>query len=64
MTNINAFQLLIKLGLPSDIASLICSTGSVSMLGDPTELANFMVNQKLKQTGTQDGTAEPEWKNV
>ena len=59
MTNINTFQLLIKFGLPADIASLICSKSSVNLLGDETQLASFMINQKLKTPGTQAGTAEP-----
>lgn len=61
MTNINTFQLLIKLGMPSEIASLICSKTSVNLLGNEEDLAKFMINQKIKQPGMtgQEGTAEP-----
>ena len=49
MTTVNKYQVLIKLGLPADIASLICSNTSINVLGTSTdELANFLNGQKVK----------------
>lgn len=48
MTNINKFQLLIKLGLPSEIATLACANESTNVLGNPDELVKFLSGKKLK----------------
>ena len=48
MTDINIFQSLIKMGMPTDLASLICSTNSINTLSDKTDLAKFLKGQKLK----------------
>ena len=49
MTNINQFQLLIKLGMPQDIAELICRNTSTNNLDTPEDLGKFLKGQKLKQ---------------
>ena len=49
MKNINKFQILIKLGLPADIASLVCSNVSVNILGGTNDdLIKFLDGQKVK----------------
>ena len=58
MTDINAFQALIKMGMPIELASLVCSTNSINTLSDKTDLAKFLKGQKLKssaQNAPQDG---------
>lgn len=48
MTNINQFQLLVKLGMPTDIAMLICRNSSANELDNPEDLGKFLKNQKTK----------------
>lgn len=60
MTNINKFQFLVKLGMPTDIASLICSTSTINVLGNEEDLAHFMINQKLKNKQIDAGINEPD----
>lgn len=55
MKDINKFQALIKMGMPIEIASLICSTNSINVLSDKTDLARFLKGQKLK---TSSGSSE------
>ena len=55
MKDINKFQALIKMGMPIEIASLICSTNSINVLSDKTDLAKFLKGQKLK---TSNGPSE------
>lgn len=55
MTNINQYQLLVKLGMPQDIAELICRNTSTNNLDTPEDLGKFLKGQKLKQK-----TAVPE----
>lgn len=50
MPNVNKFQLLVKLGIPTDLATLICAQSSVSALDVPEELAKFLLGQKVKDT--------------
>lgn len=51
MTNVNQFQLLVKLGMPTDIANLICRNTSISALDTQEDLGKFLKNQKVKQAG-------------
>ena len=49
MKNINKFLILIKLGLPTDIASLVCSNVSMNILGGTNDdLIKFLDGQKVK----------------
>lgn len=48
MPNINKFQLLVKLGMPTDLSTLICAQSSVSALDIPEDLARFLLGQKVK----------------
>lgn len=49
MQMVNKYQVLIKLGLPADIASLVCSNTSINALGTSTdELTNFLNGQRVK----------------
>jgi len=49
MTNINQYQLLVKLGMPLDISELICRNSSVNSLDTPEDLSKFLIKQKIKQ---------------
>ena len=51
MPDINAYQLLVKLGMPSDISALILQNSAVNALGTPEDLAKFLAKQKVKQKG-------------
>ena len=51
MTNVNQFQLLVKLGMPVDIANLICRNTSTASLDTPEDLGKFLKNRKVKQAG-------------
>ena len=53
MTTVNQFQLLVKLGMPIDVANLICRNTSESELDVPEDLAKFLKNQKIKQKATE-----------
>ena len=59
MTTINKFQFLIKLGMPSDIATLICSPSSINSSDNTDDLVKFLMNQKIKPKNAMEGTAEP-----
>lgn len=48
MTNINQFQILIKLGMPFDIANLICRNTSTNSLSAEEDLGKFLQDQKIK----------------
>ena len=48
MPNINKLQFLIKMGLPADIATLVCSEMSMNMLSTTDELSKFLLGQKVK----------------
>jgi len=48
MTNINKLQFLIKMGLPADIASLVCSEMSLNVMPTTDELSKFLIGQKVK----------------
>lgn len=48
MPDINKFQFLLKMGLPTDIASLVCSKVAINSLGVPEDLGRFLVGQKVK----------------
>lgn len=48
MPVINQFQFLVKMGVPSDVAALICSNVPIVSPGMPEELANFLLGQKTK----------------
>ena len=48
MPVINQFQFLVKMGVPSDVAGLICSNVPIVSPGMPEELANFLLGQKTK----------------
>lgn len=57
MSNINKFQLLIKLGLDPIIARLVCSTDPISVMDDNIDtLANFLKNQTVHEK--QNGATE------
>lgn len=60
MTNINKFQFLIKMGLPSDIAQLVCSNTSVNMLSSAEELAKFLNRQKIHTASVMPDISETE----
>lgn len=49
MTNVNQYQLLVKLGMPTDIAQLICRNTTTASLDAPEDLGSFLKNQKIKQ---------------
>lgn len=51
MTNVNKFQFLVKLGLPLDLAKLVCSKVSLNVLENKEDLGRFLVKHKTK-TGT------------
>lgn len=57
MTDINAYQALIKMGMPIELSQLICSTNSINTMSDKTDLAKFLKGQKLK---TSSGPATNE----
>lgn len=48
MTTINKFQFLIKMGLPTEIASLVCSNSSINVLSSAEELGKFLSGQKVR----------------
>ena len=58
MTNVNQFQLLVKLGMPVDIANLICRNTSTQALDTPEDLGKFLKNQKTKQAGAAANSEE------
>lgn len=63
MSNINKFQLMIKLGMPADIAQLACSSETINALGDVDELVKFINGKKLKPKGLSS-SADDEMQNI
>ena len=63
MSNINKFQLMIKLGMPADIAQLACSSETINALGDVDELVKFINGKKLKSRGISS-SADDEMQNI
>lgn len=51
MTNVNQFQFLIKMGLPADISSLVCSAATINTMSTPDDLTKFLMGQKVKDPG-------------
>ena len=58
MTTINKFQFLIKMGLPADVASLVCSNSTLNTMNTSDELSKFLLGQKVKDP--QEILADPE----
>jgi len=58
MTMINKFQFLIKMGLPADVASLVCSNSTLNTMNTSDELSRFLLGQKIKDP--QAVLADPE----
>lgn len=56
MPNINQYQLLVKLGMPQDIATLITKNVAVNELDNVEELGKFLKNQtgKIRNNQTQE----------
>ena len=52
MPSINAFQLLIKLGMPTDVSALILQNSATNTLTTPEDLSKFLNKQKVKQKGS------------
>ena len=48
MQTVNKFQFLVKLGLPADVASLVCSNSSINVMKTNDELVKFLDGQKVK----------------
>ena len=48
MPTVNQFQLLIKLGLPSELALLICSPSSMNVLPNADEITRLLLGQNIK----------------
>ena len=48
MPDINKFQFLVKMGMPSELASLVSSKDSINVLGTSDELACFLKNQQVR----------------
>ena len=60
MPNVNAFQLLIKLGMPSDISALILQNSATNTLNTPDDLGKFLNKQKVKAKGSTNVEGEEE----
>ena len=52
MPSINAFQLLVKLGMPTDVSALILQNSATNTLTTPEDLSKFLNKQKVKQKGS------------
>ena len=52
MPNINAFQLLVKLGMPADVSALILQNSATNTLTTPEDLSKFLNKQKVKHKGS------------
>lgn len=52
MPSINAFQLLVKLGMPTDVSALILQNSATNTLATPEDLSKFLNKQKVKQKGS------------
>lgn len=60
MPDVNRFQLLVKLGMPVDMARLIISKSAINVLSNPEDLGQFLIGQKTRPTslnmiGTEEG---------
>jgi hypothetical protein len=53
MPTVNQFQLLIKLGLPSELALLICSPSSMNVLPTADEISKLLLGQQIKDKAVQ-----------
>jgi hypothetical protein len=60
MPDVNKFQFLIKLGMPTDLASLICSKVSINTLPNGEDLGKFLIGQKIRQPGMVQDNPELE----
>lgn len=54
MPSVNAFQLLIKLGMPADISSLILQNSATNALASSEDLGKFLNKQRVKQKTSVD----------
>jgi hypothetical protein len=59
MPAINQFQFLVKMGLPVDLASLVCANSAINVMPTADDLGTFLLGQKIKQPGMVP-TGEPE----
>lgn len=48
MTNVNKFQMLVSLGLPSNLARLALSSSSINVISNPNDLSKFLIGQKTR----------------
>jgi len=46
ITNINQYQILVELGIPVNVARLMCSKSSISVLQNSADLKKFLLGQK------------------
>lgn len=53
LPTVNKFQLLLKLGMPTDMATLICGKTSTNTMDTADEIAKFLKDQKIKPAGLQ-----------
>lgn len=60
MPDINKFQFLIKMGLPTDIASLVIAKSSINILPTAEDLGKFLNGQKVKNPGMPVGEPDLE----
>jgi len=51
MTNVNKFQFLVKMGLPADVASLVCSSNTINTMSTTDEISKFLLGQSVKAPG-------------
>lgn len=51
MTNVNKFQFLVKMGLPADVASLVCSSNTINTMSTTDEISKFLLGQSVKTPG-------------
>ena len=48
ISNVNRFQFLVRMGMPEDVATLLCANSPTPVLDSPERLANFLMGQKTK----------------
>lgn len=60
MPDANKFQFLVKMGMPVDIASLVCSKVTINTLPNAEDLGKFLIGQKMKTPGTISAAPELE----
>ena len=51
ITNINKYQILVELGVPVNVARLMCSKSSISVLQNGADLKKFLLGQKEVEPG-------------